>query len=255
VPVLRVISTSVKGHTLTHPQDMPYGQAPVRLVWHKRRWPCRERACPRTSFTESLPAVPARARLTARLKGDYGAGIAERFSCVLAGAAHYRVSWPVAHRAYVAHVAGQLAEPLPAVSVLGIDETRRRKPKWQQDQATGRWQIAHDRWHTGVVDAHGTAGLLPHIDGRTAAAVAEWLAAQPLGWRQGITHVAIDLSASPMPARWPTPCPARSWSPTGSTWSTSQATWSPRSASTPPGGPAAGGAATATRSGPGGAGC
>jgi transposase len=80
------------------------------------------------------------------------------------------VSWPVAHRAYVA---GQLAQPLPAVSVLGIDETRRGKPKWEHDEATGRWRIAHDRWHTAIVDAEGTAGLLAHIDGRTAARVAQ----------------------------------------------------------------------------------
>src|SRR5215212_319942 len=165
-------------------------------VWRKRRWRCRERACGRASFTESLPAVPARARVTTRLRGECGAGIAERFSCVLAGAAHYRVSWPVAHAAYVAHVQAALAAPLPAVAVLGIDETRRGKPKWEQDQASGRWRIAHDRWHTGIVDAQGTGGLLAHIDGRTAANVSEWLAAQPLWWRQGVTHVAIDLSAS-----------------------------------------------------------
>src|SRR5215213_9760272 len=154
----------------------------------KRRWRCREAACGRGSFTESLPAVPARARVTTRLRGECGAGIAERFSCVLAGAAHYRVSWPAA---YVAHVQAALAAPLPAVAVLGIDETRRGKPKWEQDQATGRWRIAHDRWHTAIVDAHGTAGLLAHIDGRTAASVAEWLAAQPLSWRQQVRHVAI----------------------------------------------------------------
>jgi len=179
-PSCGVVSTSVKGHALTRPRDIPYGDAPLQLVWHKRRWRCRERACRRGSFTESLPAVPARARVTTRLRRECGAGIAERFSCVLAGAAHYRVSWPVAHRAYIAHVEQALAAPLPAVAVLGIDETRRGKPKWEQDQATGRWRIAHDRWHTGVVDAHGTGGLLAHIDGRTAASVAEWLAAQPL---------------------------------------------------------------------------
>jgi transposase len=195
-PSCGVVSTSVKGHARTRPRDIPYGDAALRLVWHKRRWRCREQACSRGSFTESLPAVPARARVTTRLKRDCGAGIAERFSCVLAGAAHYRVSWPVAHAAYVAHVAGQLAQQLPGVAVLGIDETRRGKPKWEQDPDTGRWRIAHDRWHTAVVDAHGTGGLLAHIDGRTAASVMQWLAAQPLEWRQGVTHVAIDLSAS-----------------------------------------------------------
>jgi transposase len=59
--------------------------------------------------------------------------------------------------------------------VLGIDETRRGKIRWEQDRVTGRWRVVHDRWHTGMVDAAGTAGLLAHIDGRTAAKVAEWL--------------------------------------------------------------------------------
>jgi transposase len=130
------------------------------------------------------------------LRVECGTGVAQGFSCVLAAAVHYRVSWPVAHRAYVAHVDGVLAQPLPPVNVLGIDETRRGKPKWEQDPDTQRWRITHDRWHTAVVDADGTAGLLAHIDGRTSAKVAEWIEAQPDSWRAGVTHVAIDLSAS-----------------------------------------------------------
>ena len=195
-PACGVISTSVKGHAVTHPRDVPYGDAPVELVWRKRRWRCREQGCPRRSFTESLPAVPARARVTTRLRRECGVGIADRFTCVQAGAEHYRVSWPVAHRAYVAHVSELLAEPLPPVCVLGIDETRRGKIRWVQDPVSGRWTVAHDRWHTAVVDVAGTGGLLAHIDGRTAARVAEWLLAQPDPWRAGVTHVTIDLSAS-----------------------------------------------------------
>jgi len=56
--------------------------------------------------------------------------------------------------------------------------------------------VVADRWHTGIVDAAGTGGLLADIDGRTAAKVAQWIAEQPDSWRAGITHVAIDLSAS-----------------------------------------------------------
>lgn len=195
-PGCGVISSSVKGHAVTRPRDLPYGQAPVALVWRKRRWRCRERACPRETFTEALPAVPARARLTARLRRECGAGVADRFTCVQAAAMHYRVSWPVAHRAYVAHVEAALTAPPAPVCVLGIDETRRGKIRWVQDPATGRWTVAHDRWHTAVVDAAGTGGLLAHIDGRTAAHVTEWLQAQPDSWRVGVTHVTIDLSAS-----------------------------------------------------------
>jgi hypothetical protein len=57
-PSCGVLSTSVKGHAVTRPRDVPYGPDPVHLVWHKRRWRCMEAACPRGSFTESLPTVP-----------------------------------------------------------------------------------------------------------------------------------------------------------------------------------------------------
>lgn len=195
-PSCGVLSTSAKGSACSRPRDIPYAEAGLRLVWHKRRWRCRERACERRSFTESIPQLPPRARVTARLKQACGVGIAERFSCVSAAAAYYRVSWSVAHRAFVAHVTAALAAPPPPVCVLGLDETRRGKPKWVQDPATGKWRLAADRWHTAFVDAVGTGGLLGHVDGRTSAKVAEWLQQQPDSWRAGITYVTIDLSAA-----------------------------------------------------------
>lgn len=140
--------------------------------------------------------MPPRARLTARLRHEVGQAAADRFSCVLAAAGHYRVSWPVVNAALMSHIAGPLAEPLPAVSVLGIDETRRGKPVWEQDPDTGRWRLAHDRWHTGIVDPVGSSGLLAHVEGRTSAAVIGWLTSQPQPWLDAVTHVCIDLSAS-----------------------------------------------------------
>jgi hypothetical protein len=44
-PSCGVLSTSVMGHAVTRPRDVPYGQAPVHQVWHKRRWRCQESAC------------------------------------------------------------------------------------------------------------------------------------------------------------------------------------------------------------------
>ncbi len=98
------------------------------------------------------------------------------------------------HDAFVAHVEAPLAAPLPPVSVLGIDETRRGKPIWTQDPDTKRWVLVCDRWHTGF--AAGTGGLLAQVEGRTSAAAIKWLNAQPQCWRAGITHVTMDLSSS-----------------------------------------------------------
>ena len=88
-PACGVISDAVKGQVVSSPRDLPYGPAPIRLVWHKRRWRCREPRCERASFTESIPAIPARSRLTSRLRAECGEGIAERFTCVASAAAHY----------------------------------------------------------------------------------------------------------------------------------------------------------------------
>ncbi|HSK54285.1 MAG TPA: ISL3 family transposase [Jiangellales bacterium] len=175
---------------------MPYGATVLRLVWHKRRWRCVHAGCARSSFTETVPAVPAGARLTTRLRAELGTAVAEQGRCVAEVAGHYRVSWATVHAAFADRVDPVLARPLPLVAVLGIDETRRGRPRWARDPATGRWVLVCDRWHTGFVDAAGHGGLLGQVEGRSAAAVTAWLSAQPQHWRDAITHVAIDLSAS-----------------------------------------------------------
>lgn len=195
-PSCGVFSSSVKGRVQARPRDIPYGTTPLRLVWHKTRWRCAEVLCARGSFTEHVAAVPARARLTRRLRGELGDAVAEQRRCVSETASHYGVGWATVHAAFIAHVAAPLAAPAPAVRVLGIDETRRGKPIWAQDTESGRWVLVCDRWHTGFVDAAGSGGLLAQIEGRSAAVVTTWLAAQPEAWRRGITHVGIDLSAS-----------------------------------------------------------
>ena len=190
------LSTSAKGRVATRPRDIPYGPHRVRLVWHKRRWRCVDRRCPRGSFTEAVRSVPARVRLTVRLRAELAAAVGQEHRCVAETAAHYGVGWATVHKAFIDRVDAPLAAPLPVVRVLGIDETRRGKPVWAQDVDTGRWVLAHDRWHTGFVDSAGTGGLLAQVEGRSAGVVSAWLLAQPESWRAGITHVTIDLSAS-----------------------------------------------------------
>ena len=195
-PGCGVLSSSLKGRACTRPRDVPYGTRALRLIWHKRRWRCKERLCRRSSFTESLPAVRARSRLTTRLRTELGYAVAEQGRVVSESAAHYGVDWSIVHDAFAAHVKAPLTAPLPPVKVLGIDETRRGKPIWAQDPDTKRWVLAHDRWHTGFVDAAGTGGLLAQVEGRSSAVVIAWLNAQPQAWRAAITHVTIDFSAS-----------------------------------------------------------
>jgi hypothetical protein len=142
----------------TCPRDIPYGEDRIIVRWNKTRWRCREDYCERSSFTEAIAQVPARARTTLRLRTQIGAAIGDAARSVAEVADAHSVSWPTAHRAFVAHAEALLADPEP-VAVLGIDETRRGKPRWEQCAVTGRW-VRVDPWDTGFVDLAGAQGLL-----------------------------------------------------------------------------------------------
>jgi transposase len=192
-PTCGVVSTSVKGRVSTSPRDIPYGQDRITVRWTKTRWRCREDYCQRSSFTEAIAQIPARARTTTRLRTQIGAAIGDAGRAVAEVAAAHSVSWPTAHRAFVAHATTQMGEPEP-VRVLGIDETRRGKPRWQRCAATGRWMRV-DPWDTGFVDLAGDQGLLGQREGRTGAAVIDWLSERSEEFREHIAYVAIDPAA------------------------------------------------------------
>lgn len=168
-PSCGVFSTSTKERRCTQPRDIPYGDKPVRLIWHKRRWRCRERLCKRVTFTECLPEVPSRARVTSRCRRIAAARVGDLCLSVAEVADEYGLSWPTVQRAVVDYAKKVLGEPAP-VTVLGIDETRRGRPRWEQDDVTKKWKLI-DRWQTGFVDIAGDQGLLGQCLGRKASDV------------------------------------------------------------------------------------
>ncbi|MGS2620186.1 ISL3 family transposase [Micromonospora sp. LZ34] len=183
----------VKQWATTQPRDLPVAGRRVRLRWRKRRWYCSTPACPRRSFTEQVAQVPARSRLTTRLRQAAGAAVADGGRTIVQSARDHGLSWPVAAEAFTAHASRVLpAEPEP-VAVLGIDEVRRGKPHWIWDDLAGSWTTTADRWHVGFCDLSGGQGLLAQVEGRTTAAVTGWLAARPPAWREQVTAVAIDM--------------------------------------------------------------
>ncbi|AYF26725.1 ISL3 family transposase [Micromonospora tulbaghiae] len=183
----------VKQWATTRPRDLPVAGRPVRLRWRKRRWYCPTPACPRRSFTEQVAQVPARSRLTTRLRQAAGAAVADGGRTMVQAARDHGISWPVVAAAFTTHATAVLpAEPEP-VAVLGIDEVRRGKPRWIWDEQAASWTTTADRWHVGFVDLSGGQGLLAQIEGRTTAAVTGWLAARPPAWREHVTAVAIDM--------------------------------------------------------------
>ena len=142
--------------------------------WNKTRWRCREDYCTKSSFTETIAQVPARLRTTGRLRTQIGAAVGDAAPSVTEVAAAHGVSWPTAHRAFIDHADALLSEPEPT-RVLGIDETRRGKPRWEYCTETQRW-VRVDPWDTGFVDLADHQGLLGR-EGRTGAALVAWLRA------------------------------------------------------------------------------
>jgi transposase len=114
---------------------------------------------------------------------------------VKAVALAYGCSWNTCHRAVIAAADPVLAAEPENVAVLGIDETRRGKAKWETCPVTGvrTWV---DRWDTGLVDISGTGGLLVQVNGRAAKPVIEWLDTRPEGWKAHVEFVAIDMSVT-----------------------------------------------------------
>jgi transposase len=190
-PACGVMSTSVKQYRTTRPRDLPYGEERLEVRWRKRQYRCREQACPRKAFTESVTELPPRARLTGRLCRKAAAEVASGRS-VSAVAAEYRMSWPVIHRHYAARADQLLTEPDPPV-VLGIDETRRGAPKWVQDEA-GRW-VRTERFETNFTDISGSGRLLGQVAGRTGRTVTGWLDDRGQAWKDQVKFVAIDPCA------------------------------------------------------------
>ena len=180
----------------TRPRDLPVAGRQTALTWKtKRRWRCRNADCERQTFTESVPQIPPRARLTGRLRASIGAAVADRGRTVIQAARDHEVSWPIAQAAFAAHTRLALPPETPQVTRLGIDEIRRGKARFRlvpgEDRGE-RWEVVADTWHVAMVDLGGGAGLLGQVEGRTAAAVSAWIEAQSLAWRAAVQVVAID---------------------------------------------------------------
>ncbi len=192
-PDCRTLAVRVHEYVLTWPRDLRRGLDEVSVCWLKRRWKCVEPACPRQTFTERLPQIPPRCRLTGRLRELAGAEVAGRGITPAEAGRWHQVSWPVAHQAFIELAEPRLAAPAAPVAWLGIDEHRRGRPRWRADDGAGEYVLLADRWHTCFFDLSGDQRLLGQVQGRTADDTAYWLALQPAAWRDAVQVVAIDM--------------------------------------------------------------
>jgi transposase len=191
-PVCGVLSTTVRQRRTTRPRDLPQGEERLVVRWHKRQWSCREQPCPRKAFTDQIAELPAGARVTGRLRRHVAGRVADGLAVSVAGGG--LISWPISHAAWVQHADGALGDPDP-VTVLGIDETRRGRPRWVQDELTGRWRLT-ERFETNFVDLAGPQGLLGQTSGRTKVSVIAWLNERGQAWKDAVQIVAMDPCAT-----------------------------------------------------------
>ncbi len=191
-PACGVLSRAVRQRRTTRPRDVPYGEESLVLRWHKVQYACREKRCVRKAFTEQTAEVPAGARLTGRLRRHVAATVGD--GAAVSTACAGLMSWPIAHVAWARHADAALTEPEP-VEVLGVDETRRGRPRWVQDEVTNKWRLT-ERFETNFVDLAGPQGLLGQASGRTKVNVTAWLDARGQAWKDSVRIVAMDPCAS-----------------------------------------------------------
>ena len=183
----------VHQRVLTGPRDRPQGRDAVDLVWLKYRWKCQNPGCARVTFTEATDQVPARARVSGRLREHAAELVGELGVAVSVAAGACGLSWPSTHRAFIDRADPVLEAPVAPVRVLGIDETRRGRPRFTRDPDTDTWVLVADRWHTGFVDISGAQGLLGQVEGRTSDDAAYWLHQAGPAWREQVQIVVIDM--------------------------------------------------------------
>jgi transposase len=192
-PDCGTVSSRRPDTVLARPRDVRRGGDPVAVWWVKRRWKCEAPGCARKTFTERVPQVPPRCRLTARLREQAGTEVAGRGITPSEAARHAGISWPVAHDAFAAAANPVLDQAPSPVVHLSIDEHRRGRPRWRADEQAGEYELLADRWHTCFFDLSGNQGLLGQVQGRTADDAAYWLAQATPAWRDAIRVVAIDM--------------------------------------------------------------
>jgi transposase len=192
-PDCGTVSDRVHETVVTLPRDVRRAGDAVDLRWVKYRRKCENRQCPRKTFTEWVPALPPRCRITARLRQQAAQEVAERGITPAEAARHAGISWPSAHDAFAAAADAVLDQDPAPVAYLGIDEHRRGRAHFAVNQQTGEYTLLADRWHPCFFDLTGEQGLLGQVQGRTADDAAYWLAGATPAWRDAVRVVCIDL--------------------------------------------------------------
>lgn len=155
-------------------RDLPISGRPTTLHWLKRRWRCR--LCT-TSWTESHPQIPPRARMTTRYR-SYLAERARDQGNFFSVAKAEGISYDTVSRAHQL-AAGSVRESRgrPEPKMLCIDEASFKR--------------GHD--YNTVVSDRESRYVIEAVRGRDGIGLAAWIFSLDDDVRQGIQAVSMDL--------------------------------------------------------------
>jgi transposase len=167
-------------------RDIPSAGRPVTLVWAKRLWRCREPRCQQRTWTETSPAIRAKAALTERARVWACRRVGEDGATVEDVRLELGVGWGTVMRAVREYGRPRVEDPdrLAGVVGLGVDESAFLR-------ATA---VRSTQFVTGVVDLTPgrPARLLDVVPGRSGTVYAAWIADREQAWRDAITFAALD---------------------------------------------------------------
>ena len=179
--------------TITRPlTDLPVAGYPLVLRVAVPRYRCLTPECGRVVFNQDLGKLASPRSATTRRCTRY---VLRRLmidrTTISAIAAELGVSWhtvnTIAMQATAALVTAAGPDRLAGVRVIGVDEHR-----WAPRRVGAEGFVTLIIDLTPVHDHSGPARLLDLVPGRSAAALADWLAAQPTDFAAGVQVVAMD---------------------------------------------------------------
>jgi len=179
--------------TVTRPlTDLPVAGYPLVLRVAVPRYRCLTPECARAVFNQDLGKLAAPRSSTTRRCARY---VLRRLlidrTTISAIAAELGVSWhtvsTIAMRTTADLIAAAGSDRLAGVRVIGVDEHR-----WAPRRLGPEGFVTLIIDLTPTHDHSGAARLLDMVAGRSAAALASWLAAQPADFAAGVQVVAMD---------------------------------------------------------------
>ena len=110
------------GRSTVQVRDLPNGGRPVRLIWRKRRWLCRDPDCEAKSFTERSPLIER--SLTLRAEREICRLVGQEGHSVASMTRSFGVGWETAMGCVRRHGTPLVEDPkrIEGVRALGVDE-------------------------------------------------------------------------------------------------------------------------------------